>query len=181
MLLLSFPTVIAHHIDIYSMLHPPVPTLVNPDGLVLRQADSVTCNREECICPICGESYGTHERLVHHIRFQQMIEIKDKYPVEGTHLSIDETILETSKYPITDMLTLQQHFDSEISEVIAVVEGIDPIMSGTFQALHSYKMEDIVWDAQAEFTPCLDVNPNNGSALAVNLVKFHETQRRNAC
>jgi hypothetical protein len=57
MLFLSLPTVIAHNIDLYSVLHPHLPN--NPlqsHGLVLRQADSATANREEVACPICAEA-----------------------------------------------------------------------------------------------------------------------------
>ena len=63
MLFLSVPTVVSHQVDVYSILHPPVETPIRPCGLLLRSVDSETCNREEMICPVCGESYGTYERL----------------------------------------------------------------------------------------------------------------------
>jgi hypothetical protein len=43
-------------------------------------------------------------------------------------------------------------------------------MSGTFQALQSYRFEDIVWSESARFTPCLNMN---GDYLQVNLDAFH--------
>jgi len=52
----------AHHIDVYSILHPATPTPVSASGLILRQVDSATANREEVVCPVCGEGYGTHDR-----------------------------------------------------------------------------------------------------------------------
>jgi hypothetical protein len=174
MILMSFPIVVSHHIDVYSLLHPPVPSLpVEPNGLVLRQADSINSGREECSCPICGEAYGFFERLVDHVRYNQMIETKDKFPREGTHLSIDDRFLEKEEYPITDIEILKKHFTEEISEIIVVAEGIDPIMSGTFQALHSYKVEDIVWEADAEFVPCVGVDDVDRTSLRVDLDKFH--------
>ena len=40
-LILSLPTVVTHHVDVYSMLHPPTEDQpLHPFGLVLRQADS---------------------------------------------------------------------------------------------------------------------------------------------
>ena len=50
LLFLSVPTVMAHHIDIYSILHPPRDTPVNASGITLRQADSAIGNREGMLC-----------------------------------------------------------------------------------------------------------------------------------
>ena len=61
-LFLSLPTVVAHHIDVYSLLHPPVETSTGPSGIDLRQVDSATGGRDEIICPICGESFGEFPR-----------------------------------------------------------------------------------------------------------------------
>ena len=38
-------------------------------------------------------------------------------------------------------------------EIICVMEAIDPIMSGTFAAIQSYTIDDIVFDA--DFAPCM--------------------------
>lgn len=57
-LLLSLPSVVHHHIDVYSLLHPPVQTPVMAGGLDLRQVDSTIVSREEIICPICSVSFG---------------------------------------------------------------------------------------------------------------------------
>lgn len=54
--LLSFPTVISHEIDLYSLLHPPTkhgkPMRIS--GPMLRQADSMVGSRDDVVCPICG-------------------------------------------------------------------------------------------------------------------------------
>ena len=207
MLFLSFPTVISHHIDLYSLLHPPysqqhdinhpIHTIPTPptgisnramsnfyhhytqpeaSGLVLRQVDGFTSNRDDAICPVCGESYGTLERWMNHVRFQQIVETKDDYPIEGTHRSLPlGEIMKAAaldhgdshqQQDVSDgndteqpsrLVELQQYFNQHVSEVICVVEGIDPMQSGTFQALHSYRSEDIVWNANAQFAPCLTV------------------------
>jgi hypothetical protein len=173
MLFLSFPTVVAHDIDLYSVLHPSMPD--NPlrsHGLVLRQADAATATREEVACPICAEGYATHERLVNHIRFLQFMEQQENYPIKGTHRSLTNEDLQTNTYaPIQNINQLKEYFNEEISEVIAIVEGIDPLVSGTFQALHSYRMEDIVWETNAVFCPCVRVK---GGDFIVDLDRFHQ-------
>lgn len=170
---MSMPSVVSHHIDIYSLLHPPVKNYpMRPNGLILRQVDSATGNRDDFICPICGESYGTHERWVQHVKYQKIVEKQDGYPVEGTHLSIPDELLKSKPdySPIQNVNRLRDYFQNEISEIVVVVEGIEPLISGTFQALQSYQIQDIVWDADAQFQPCLNVD---GSRLKVDLNQFH--------
>jgi hypothetical protein len=178
-LFLSFPSVISHHIDVYSLLHPPTPwpLSVKYCGLLLRSADGATNNRDDCVCPICGESYGTVERWRNHVRYQQIVERKDGYPVEGTHLSLnmDDIEAQIEQQPTTDLEELRQHFESTISEVICVVEGIDPLMSGTFQSLHSYRAEDIIWDQTKQFAPCLEVvDGKKGQLFQLDLDRYHD-------
>ena len=178
MLFLSFPTVVSHHLDVYSMLHPAhsgrLPLL--PAGLTLREADSHTANREEHVCRICGESYGTHERWVNHAKYQRIVETIAGYSKEETHLSIKETELTPTEQVVSsDLERMQAHFEKNVSEVIAVVEGIEPILSGTFQALQSYRYDDIVWDPSATFAQCLFVHDK---IVRVNLDFFHSLQKR---
>ena len=45
-------------------------------------------------------------------------------------------------------------------------------MSGTFQALQSYRIEDIVWDSDAGFRPCIHVTEDKKILVDLNL--FHE-------
>lgn len=193
-LFLSMPSIIHHHIDIYSLLHPvPQATdsdqdssknnmLVYPEsaGLMLRQADSISRMREECECYICGEVFGTAQALKRHVHYQQKIETTDQFPVEGSHLSLDDKTLaqqEACTSSTTDLNKLRDYFERELSEVICVVEGIDPLMSGTFQALQSYCFEDIVWDEHSIFHPCLTAVAKNdwrGEHFQVDLDRFHE-------
>ena len=179
MLFLSVPAVISHQVDLYSVLHPPKPTPVPTSGLILRQSDSATCNREEIICPICGESYGTYERWRKHVLFQRIVESKDQYPVQGTHLSLAESDYRPpfpSKHtPTFNIEELKDYFKRELSEVICVVEGIEPISSGTFAALHSYRFNDIVFDAGARFRPCVEAvgKSDESGYICVDLDRFH--------
>ena len=113
--------------------------------------DSYTNNREEHNCPICGESYGTYDRWIRHARYQRLVESKENYPVQGSHLSLTEEDLLPPRAPSTDLQELREYFSRELSEVVCVVEGIDPLTSGTFQALQSYRFNDIIWDEHTQF------------------------------
>ena len=79
-------------------------------------------------------------------------------------------------------------------EIICVVEAIDPIMSGTFQAIQSYTLDDIVFDA--EFAPCVLTDTESGPkdigwlsrwfvgrsavgrSVKVDLDSFHKVEKR---
>ena len=177
MLFLSFPSVVSHNIDMYSLLHPPVASfLMKPKGLVLRQVDGQTNNRDDIICPVCGESYGTFDRWLNHVRYQQIAEEKDDFPVNGTHLSLDMNEIEKEPYtkPIQDIESLKQYFRNNVSEILCLVEGIDPMQSGTFQALQSYRFEDIEWESYAQFSPCLTVAAvRKEEIFVVDLDRYH--------
>lgn len=173
MLFMSMPTVVSHHIDVFSLLHPPVENYpIHPSGLLLRQVDSATENRPDFCCPICSESYGTYDRWVRHVRYSQTVEHHDRFPVQGTHLSIpEEALTNAPDWPIRNISELHDYCLEEVSEVVCVVEGIDPLTSGTFQALQSYRFEDIVWDADANFHPCLGIKNDR---MTIDLDLFHD-------
>ena len=178
MLFLSSPTVVAHHVDVYSLLHPPRNTPVQPGGLVLRQADAAVSSREEVVCPICAESYGTYERWCNHVRIQRITEENGDYPIPGTHRSLDPidfAPLEGKQPPLATVLKdIESYFEKEVSEIICVVEGIEPMNSGTFQALQSYCFEDIVFQPDAYFSPCVKaVNRAGTRTFEVDLDRFH--------
>jgi len=109
-----------------------------------------------------------------HVRYQRIVEKQDDYPVDGTHRSLsDEDLAQSKTAPISDLDRLRDYFRSEISEVIVVVEGIDPLMSGTFQALQSYRFDDIVWNNAASFHPCVSVDEQK-DIMRVDLDRFHD-------
>ena len=179
MLFLSVPTVMAHHVDVYSTLHPPADKPVHPSGLILRTVDSETCNREEVMCPICGESYGTYERWRTHVLYQRIIEKKDNFPVQQTHLSLAEAdfmpVHQKKPSPAALLKEIESYFEHEISEVICVVEGIEPIGSGTFSAFQSFRFEDIVFHPGAYFSACVEAidTKRDGPTVQVDLERFH--------
>jgi hypothetical protein len=167
MLLTSLPSHATHHIDHHSGLSPRgMPLVLDDHGLVLRSVDSATAGREEIECPVCGEAYGTYARLRNHINYYRIQEARDNYPVESTHLGFD--VPEIIPLNIEE---IEKHLETTLAEIIVVVEGIDPQVSGTFQALQSYKFKDIIWEG--EFEPCMSVKENE---FVVDLQKFHQTR-----
>lgn len=170
-LFLSLPSVISHHIDPYSALHPPSTLPVATAGLNLRQVDSLISNREEVCCPICGESYGTHQRFVNHVNQHVRNETAFNYPIEGTHRSLTPELLLPPPQP--SLSELQTYFQQSVAEIIVTVSGQDPLTSGSFQALQSYRCEDIVWDAGAVFHPCI-VADYDAESMRVDLDRFHQ-------
>lgn len=165
MLLTSLPTHATHHIDHHSALSPRgMPLVMDSHGLILRAADSSTANREEIECPVCGEAYGTYERLRKHVEYNRIVEERDDYPRERCHLGFE--IPEIVPLNIEE---IAKHLLTTLAEIIVIVEGIDPQVSGTFQALQSYKFEDIVWEG--DFEPCMSVKDHQ---FVVDLQKFHQ-------
>lgn len=170
MLYTSLPAEIAHHVDHHSPLAPPrytIPFVAKAHGMPFRAIDSATGNRDEIVCPVCGESYGTYERFRNHVKYQKMVEEHDGYPVEGSHLSLEVP----EKIPTLTLEDVQEYLSQNLAEIIVVVEGIDPQVSGTFQALQSYKYEDICWDG--EFVECLHIQKNK---FSVCMEKFHQVR-----
>jgi len=176
-LFLNIPTLVTHEMDYYSPLYANDAFRNKCDayrlssgGLMLREVDSVTGNREEIMCPVCGETYGDFRRLRKHVRYNQMTEKKDEIPIKGSHqqLNIDDI----PKQPDRPSLVHCRN-NLPLQELICVVEGIDPLTSGTFQALHSYMPEDIEWGCR--FVPCL-TSTTALDATCVDLELFHKIQ-----
>jgi hypothetical protein len=175
MLILSLPSVVTHEIDCHSPLrtgHAPdeVGFRVSSGGLELREVDSITANREEIMCPVCGESYGDFGRLRSHFAFQQLLEKKDDYPIEGSHREWDLDEIPTHTFR-PSLEELKENLP--LQELICVVEGIDPLTSGTFRALQSYAPADIEWGAR--FVPCL-TSTTALSSTFVDLELFHQVE-----
>ena len=55
-------------------------------------------------------------------------------------------------------------------EIVCVLEGIEPMVSGTFQALQSYKVEDVRFGGR--FAACM--SREVGEEITVDLDRFHE-------
>jgi len=178
----SIPSRISHHIDSYSPLMPPKcrdKSIVDSYGLPLRELDSWTGNREGYPCPVCGETFGTHERLWKHITYNQLVEQSSNIKNgPGTHQSVvkeddeeedgDSTSAGLSRMNIFPTYEdIRQFWVQTGAELVAIVEGIDPLTSGTFHALQSYQADDVIFGGR--FSPCFTDNNN----VEFNL--FHKT------
>lgn len=164
----SLPQTFSHNIDHHSALAPrKLPLVQDVADFPLRSLDSESGSREEWVCPVCGETFGTHERLVNHIKYMQVIETRDGIPKEGSHLGV-KLPAKSETVPIT-LQEVQLHIERTLSEIIVICEAIDPQLSGTFQALQSYRYSDIEFGA--DFAPCLYVKENK---FVVDMKKFHD-------
>ena len=162
MLFTSIPSRIIHHIDSYSPLLPPQyhnESMVDSYGLTLREMDSWTGNREGLPCPACGETFGTYDRLWKHIRYNQLVEKSSGMEVDGPHQQLgdeDDEANHATKPKISTFADMKEFWNHSGMELIVIVEGIDPLTSGTFQALQSYQKEDVVFGGT--FSPCFTDN-----------------------
>lgn len=181
----SIPSLITHHIDSYSPLMPSTyrpkeeassnrpGDMVGSYGLSLREVDCWTGNRDRGIpCSVCGVGFSTYDKLWNHIRNYQIMEKNSSMKIEGSHQQLgsqgDEPNMAV-KPKIPSLAELQMLWAESNMELIVAVEGIDPLMSGTFMALQSYQSEDIVFGAR--FEDCI-VDDGTGKKVDYNL--FHK-------
>jgi len=192
----SIPANVTHSIDAFSPLAPmrmrnSVKYLPH-SGLPLREADQFCGNRDGVLCPVCGETFGTMDSLKRHVQYQQLCEQNEGFPLIGSHR--DRTLVKPNLFKpflLTESDIREQLRDKEI---MVIVEGIErkclsqimssnsqyfyivsdshtnPIamVSGTFQALQSYKLNDIIFGGR--FQPCM--SQANGK-IYVDVDKFH--------
>ena len=72
--------------------------------------------------------------------------------------------------PSTTKSDLRHWLASTCTEIIVVLEGIDPLTSATLQARHSYSVDDIIFDHW--FAPCVSA-ADDGTA-EIDFSKFHK-------
>jgi hypothetical protein len=183
--------------------------------MMLRENDAYTNGRDGLRCAICGETFATVANLVQHIRYYQFSERHESLPVVGSHQELDveglfrgrstdcemsgkairkergseaasaDAKVDIDPWPDPLYDEFRKYYERANVEIICVVEAIDPILSGTFHAVQSYTIDDIVCDA--EFAPCVlaDASPKNrswwanrnaaGCSMKVDLDLFHCT------
>jgi hypothetical protein len=163
----SIPANVTHQIDAYSALAPPsLREEVNTKsshGIVYREVDS-----PGNACPVCGEVYDSLQQLEHHIAYKRIEEsMIPNFPIKGSHRDSD-LVKDALVKPIelTEQDIIEQLSDKEI---MCIVEGIEPMVSGTFQALQSYKLEDIVFGGT--FAPCMS---QRDGQIYVDVSQFHK-------
>mmetsp|Transcript_12166 Transcript_12166/g.35627 ORF Transcript_12166/g.35627 Transcript_12166/m.35627 type:complete len:431 (+) Transcript_12166:599-1891(+) len=164
---------------------------VSPDfslsscGMNLRELDSATGSRDGLRCDVCGETYNTRDNLAKHITFQKLLEKHDGVPVIGSHQELDvDTVLqncskgrdkELSSKELSGFIAGETEPYNAI-EILVVLEAIEPLMSGTFQSMQSYTIEDIEFGA--EFVHCFVANDDRSQCAAkMDFDLFHKTKR----
>lgn len=190
--------------------------VVDGCGLDLRENDSYTGSQDFLRCVICGETYGTLLNLIQHITYNQHTEKHDEVPVLGSHQELDvknlfkEILGKSESAKASSDRNLLNDVGNDIDkspapwydefrkylrecniEIICVMEAIDPITSGTFQAIQSYTIDDIEFDVA--FAPCVLADKDegrkdtswmrrlfvgrsaDGRSVKIDLDSFHET------
>ncbi len=156
----SIPLNVTHQIDVFSPLMPKKvkkkSKRMNGGGLILREIDEYI-NGSGMMCPVCGETFGCQTQLRKHIHYNAMGESVDGYPIAGSHRDPDvvEPFLEDP--PEVSENDIREHLKDK--EIMVVIEGIEPMVSGTFQALQSYKIKDIYFGGR--FAPCMSQKNGN--------------------
>ena len=191
MLYVALPCTATHYIDSHSPIRPRTAAssattidrcfIIDGCGMDLRDGDAMAGDRDAYKCVVCGETYGTVENLQRHISYTAWVEKCDGIP-EGNvkrHLDIaqspaDDWRLAKSEAVASNAVIYDEFrnmFETDGIEILAVFEAIEPLISGTFQALQSYCLEDIVFGH--DFAPCLKTSSRG--AIAVDLEMFHNT------
>ena len=88
-------------------------------------------------CPVCGETYGTHDNLQRHIQYNAMMEAADpNVPVQGSHQTLAGQAL-----PAQPLEMSQQEIRNSLQdkEVMVVCEGIEPLIFYSI-SFHKYIM-----------------------------------------
>jgi hypothetical protein len=96
----------------------------------------------------------------------QLNEANDKLPIPHSHRTLD---LKTFRRPPDP--TVNELKEWYPDEIIVVVEGVDPLTSGTFQALQSYTLDEVTWGGT--FADCFIMNGRNPKT-ALDLGLFHK-------
>lgn len=169
----SVPSTATHCIDAYSPLAPKSArrkvNKVGSHGLVLRDVDCLTESRSGVICPVCGESFGTHDSLKKHVRYNATLEKDSNLPIKGSHR--DPNLIKSHMFKPFNLSEEDLLENLKDKEIMVVVEAIEPMVSGTFQAVQSYTAEDI--NIGGWFAPCMFYSPGV-SSVQVDIDKFHE-------
>jgi len=174
MMFTSIPANVTHHIDAYSPLVPPEMrrkvNVMNNGGLELREVDDMTGSRNDICCPVCGETYGTFANLERHIAYLKLLEdADDSIPILGSHRDRSLVKPKHIKPMVLTESDIREHLMDK--EIMCVLEGIEPMVSGTFQALQSYKLTDIVFGGR--FVPCMF---QKDGKIHVDVSKFNKIE-----
>eukprot|EP01029_Cantina_marsupialis_P032513 TRINITY_DN9957_c0_g1_i1.p1 TRINITY_DN9957_c0_g1~~TRINITY_DN9957_c0_g1_i1.p1 ORF type:complete len:147 (+),score=46.19 TRINITY_DN9957_c0_g1_i1:182-622(+) len=135
----------------------------------LRQIDADTHSRDDQVCGICGESFGTYEQLFNHTNYNVALE-----ELEMPEIKIRHKKIPPPAKPISPNIQIKQVLDrmkAKKMEIVVVLEGIDPPTSCTIQARHSYCIEDML--VNHEFAQCVYHSSNKDDHLIMDFEHFH--------
>eukprot|EP00929_Paragymnodinium_shiwhaense_P061873 TRINITY_DN30909_c0_g1_i1.p1 TRINITY_DN30909_c0_g1~~TRINITY_DN30909_c0_g1_i1.p1 ORF type:complete len:617 (-),score=110.19 TRINITY_DN30909_c0_g1_i1:81-1931(-) len=162
-----------------------------------RQVDAEQGNRDTCACVTCGESFQTLELLRRHCEYNAAQDPINGLPEELCHQRLDEQaykqfgwaqverplqhdVYDAQGHPLLVASAepgredIENHLAQRFTEVIVLIEGVEPTTSCTLQARHSYMFpSDVVWDA--DFVECMQMGSANRPS-SLNLSKFHEVR-----
>jgi len=143
-----------------------------------RQADCETGNRSSCVCPTCGEAFGTMSMLQAHCVYNAAADRASGLNEGVCHKELsdgDKRKLcheDPTRDDIECYLSSGHHL-----EVVVLVEGIEPTTSSSLQARHSYRITqmgsgtDIAWDM--DFAQCCRVPRDHSRGLELDWSRFN--------
>jgi len=146
-------------------------------GTLQRQVDCEAGNRMSCVCPTCGSSFGTALHLQLHSKYCAKMDISSGVPPEHCHKELKAEDLQGLTHEDPSREELHTHLALNYSEVVVMVEGIEPTTSSTLQARHSYVTgglggeTDVAWDMA--FAECIRVPHEGNAGLMLDLGRFH--------
>jgi len=146
-------------------------------GTLQRQVDCEAGNRMSCVCPVCGSSFGTALHLQLHCKYNAKMDKTSGLPPEQCHRELKAEELQTITHEDPSREELHTHLALNYSEVVVLVEGIEPTTSSTLQARHSYVTGglggegDVAWDMA--FAECIRVPHEGNAGLMLDLGRFH--------
>eukprot|EP00924_Labyrinthula_sp_SR-Ha-C_P003708 snap_masked-scaffold_3-processed-gene-2.14-mRNA-1 protein AED:1.00 eAED:1.00 QI:0/-1/0/0/-1/1/1/0/482 len=165
-LLLILPELITHEIDSKSPLSPN--SKYEFPSLVSRDVDFRTGNQANNICAVCGEEFLGSKQLELHCRYDHGLNVE---PCLNSGGEVKEKVKQKNYISSLSEEKIRDHMVTNMIEVIVVVEGIEPSSSASFQARHSYTIDDIVFHKR--FGNCVSNIADRGG-LAVNLNCFNQ-------
>jgi hypothetical protein len=148
-------------------------------GTRQRQVDSESGNRDSCVCPTCGDSFGTSFMLQQHCKYNAEADRKAGFEEYG-HKELTEQEVAQFTHEDPSRAVIEQRLRQGYLEVVVLVEGIEPTTSATLQARHSYLIGgkekndsqlDVEWDH--DFDLCTVAPCDSSKGLVLDLSRFH--------
>lgn len=148
-------------------------------GSLQRHVDCETGNRQGCVCPTCGSSFGTARMLKLHCKYNARGDALNGQPEELRHKELTHEEMRRLSHEDPTREEIRAHLKNGYHEVVAIIEGIEPTTSCTVQARHSYllgpkglgKEKDFHWEM--DFTECVTLPRDSTKGLVLDIANFH--------